>query len=87
MVNREPFLDWEVISKTKLSKAGKEGNAQCRPQDSDTAVGHKGASRPGPLDRLPRAGVTRNATLPGLFTKPMVIILPICTLRKKRHKF
>lgn len=45
---REPFLDWEVRSKTKLSKAGKGGNAQCRLQDSGTAVGHKGAGPPGP---------------------------------------
>lgn len=83
LVNREPFLEWEVRSKTKLSKAGKGGNAQCRLQDSGTQV----TREPAGLDRLPRAGVTRNATLLGLFTKPRVVILPICTLRKKGRKF
>lgn len=30
LVNRVPFLDRELRTKTKLSEAGKGGNAQCR---------------------------------------------------------
>lgn len=79
MVNKEPFLDWEVRSKTKLSKAGKGGNAQCRLQDSGPAAGHKGASQPRPpaeSRRDPKGDPSRPVSKP-------TVILPTCTLRER----
>lgn len=37
LVNRVPFLDGELRTKTKLSDAGKGGNAQCRLRVSGAA--------------------------------------------------